>query len=69
MAKGGKDTGPSKKTEMKKKEKIIDDKTFGLKNKNKSVKVQKYVALYLYSFTRMVNTVKAQVLGTNAKVS
>jgi hypothetical protein len=31
----------SKKTEMKKKEKIAEDLTFGLKNKNKSTKVQK----------------------------
>lgn len=59
-----KDGGPSKKTEQKKKDKIIEvcriitslnlpaisdhfqkiqDKTFGLKNKNKSTKVQKYV--------------------------
>ena len=36
-----KEKGPSKKTEMKKKEKLIEDKTFGLKNKNKSMKVQK----------------------------
>ena len=35
---------PSTKTVQKKKEKIIEDKTFGLKNKNKSKKVQKYVA-------------------------
>ena len=27
---------PSKKTEQKKKDKVIEDKTFGLKNKNKS---------------------------------
>jgi hypothetical protein len=33
----------SKKSEQKAKEKIIEDKTFGLKNKNKSSKVQKYV--------------------------
>ncbi|VDN58101.1 unnamed protein product [Dracunculus medinensis] len=33
---------PSKKTEQKKKEKIIEDKTFGLKNK-KGAKTQKYV--------------------------
>lgn len=33
---------PSKKTEMKKKEKIIEDKTFGLKNK-KGAKNQKYI--------------------------
>lgn len=34
---------PSKKTEQKQKAKIIEDKTFGLKNKNKSAKVSKYV--------------------------
>ena len=34
---------PSKKTETKKKEKIIDDKTFGLKNKNKSKTVQNFI--------------------------
>ncbi|KAJ0392092.1 hypothetical protein P43SY_010522 [Pythium insidiosum] len=34
---------PSKKAEQKRKEKLIEDKTFGLKNKNKSSKVQKYV--------------------------
>lgn len=39
-AKGG---GPSAKTVQKKKDKIIEDKTFGLKNKNKSKKVQAYV--------------------------
>lgn len=33
---GGKGKGPSKKTEIKKKEKLVEDKTFGLKNKNKS---------------------------------
>jgi hypothetical protein len=38
-----KSAGPSKKTETKKKDKMVDDKTFGLKNKNKSVKVQKYL--------------------------
>lgn len=32
----------SKKTEKKKQAKVIEDKTFGLKNKNKSAKVQKY---------------------------
>jgi hypothetical protein len=31
----------SKKTEMKKVQKVIEDKTFGLKNKNKSKTVQK----------------------------
>lgn len=33
----------SKKAEQKRKEKLLEDKTFGLKNKNKSSKVQKYV--------------------------
>ena len=32
-----------KKQEKKKQEKIIEDKTFGLKNKNKSKAVQKYI--------------------------
>lgn len=41
MKKSKGDGGPSKKTEMKKKEKIVEDKTFGLKNKNKSKAVQK----------------------------
>lgn len=40
--KGG--SGPSRKTEQKEKAKVIEDKTFGLKNKNKSSKVSKYVA-------------------------
>ena len=31
---------PSKKTVQKQKEKVIEDKTFGLKNKNKSKVVQ-----------------------------
>lgn len=33
----------SKKTEQKAKAKVIEDKTFGLKNKNKSKAVQKYI--------------------------
>lgn len=32
-----------KKQEKKKQEKVIEDKTFGLKNKNKSKAVQKYI--------------------------
>lgn len=35
--------GPSKKSVEKKKEKLVEDKTFGLKNKNKSKNVQKYI--------------------------
>jgi DNA polymerase sigma len=35
--------GASKKNEKKKKEKLLEDRTFGLKNKNKSKKVQQYI--------------------------
>ena len=38
-----KDKGVSKKTEKKEQEKVIQDRTFGLKNKNKSKAVQKFV--------------------------
>ena len=41
-----KDDNMSKKTEKKIQEKIIDDKTFGLKNKNKSKVVQKYIIIF-----------------------
>lgn len=34
---------PGKKADQKRKEKIVEDKTFGLKNKNRSAKVQAYV--------------------------
>lgn len=34
---------PSDKTKQKEKQKIIEDKTFGLKNKKKSVKVQQQI--------------------------
>jgi hypothetical protein len=46
----------SKKTEKKIKEKLVDDKTFGLKNKNKSKVVQNYV-----------KSVHSQVLHGNQK--
>ena len=49
MKKG--DNKGSKKTEIKKKEKVVDDMTFGLKNKNKSQKVQKYVTSTILNFT------------------
>jgi hypothetical protein len=42
MAKGKKE-GPTKKEVEKKVNKVVEDKTFGLKNKNKSKKVQQYV--------------------------
>jgi len=35
--------GPSAKTMQKEKAKLVEDKTFGLKNKNKSKTVQNYV--------------------------
>ena len=35
--------GPSTKTLEKEKKKVVEDKTFGLKNKNKSKAVQNYV--------------------------
>ena len=38
-----KDKGPSAKTLQKEKAKVVEDKTFGLKNKNKSKAVQQYV--------------------------
>lgn len=38
-----KDQKPSKKAVKAKKEKIVEDLTFGLKNKNKSKKVQQYI--------------------------
>lgn len=40
---GPKKPAESKKTEKKAKEKLIEDKTFGLKNKNKSKAVQNYI--------------------------
>jgi zinc finger CCCH domain-containing protein 15 len=43
MAKGKKKAAPSKKSVQKVKKKIVEDRTFGLKNKNKSKKVQKFV--------------------------
>lgn len=46
MAKKGaknKDTQESSKSLKKKDDKTVDDKTFGLKNKNKSKKVQSYI--------------------------
>lgn len=35
--------GQPSKAELAKKQKVVEDKTFGLKNKNKSKNVQKYV--------------------------
>ena len=34
---------PPKKAQQEKKKKLVEDKTFGLKNKNKSAKVKNYV--------------------------
>lgn len=44
MAKKGAANKASNKAEQKKKTKILEDKTFGLKNKNKSKKVQAHIA-------------------------
>eukprot|EP01006_Ploeotia_vitrea_P039695 TRINITY_DN66366_c3_g3_i1.p1 TRINITY_DN66366_c3_g3~~TRINITY_DN66366_c3_g3_i1.p1 ORF type:complete len:416 (-),score=270.82 TRINITY_DN66366_c3_g3_i1:1700-2899(-) len=57
-AKGGKKGAKGSKSQQKFKEKVIEDKTFGLKNKNKSKKVQQYI-----------NGVKQQVnmMGKNHK--
>merc|ERR1712100_760107 len=41
--KGGAKKGAGKKGNEKQKQKLVEDKTFGLKNKKKSAKVQKYV--------------------------
>ncbi|VEU36440.1 unnamed protein product [Pseudo-nitzschia multistriata] len=49
--KGNKGAATSKKAEQKKKNQQIEDRTFGLKNKNKSKKVQQYVK----SVTNSVN--------------
>ncbi len=38
-----KDAAKSKKSVEKEKQRIVEDKTFGLKNKNKSKKVEKYI--------------------------
>jgi hypothetical protein len=46
----------SKKNEQKKQQKIVEDKTFGLKNKNKSKSVQKYI-----------KGVQSQVQGVQSK--
>lgn len=43
MRKSKKDAKAPDKTSKKQQEKIIEDRTFGLKNKNKSTKVQKFV--------------------------
>ncbi len=51
MAKKKKEQSGSKKAEQKKKNQQIEDRTFGLKNKNKSKKVQSYVK----SVTNSVN--------------
>jgi len=56
-----KNAGPSKKTEQKAKAKIIEDKTFGLKNKNKSAKVNQYIKTLEAQVKNMGNAKKAKV--------
>lgn len=55
----GKDQKPSKKAVREKKEKTIEDATFGLKNKNKSKKVQQFI-------NRVEKSVKNQNGGADA---
>lgn len=55
----GKDQKPSKKAVREKKEKTIDEATFGLKNKNKSKKVQQFI-------NRVEKSVKNQNGGADA---
>ncbi|KNH04652.1 hypothetical protein XU18_2558 [Perkinsela sp. CCAP 1560/4] len=50
-----KSSTPSIKQARKKQEKIIEDKTFGLKNKNKSKSVQKYIASMTQSLSHSNN--------------
>lgn len=50
---------PSKKAVKAKKEKMIDESTFGLKNKNKSAKVQQFVK-------RVEKSVKNQSCGPDS---
>ncbi|XP_017780346.1 PREDICTED: zinc finger CCCH domain-containing protein 15 homolog [Nicrophorus vespilloides] len=57
-----KTSAPSKKTEQKKKEKVIEDKTFGLKNK-KGAKQQKFIQ----QVEKQVKTGGHHPLGTDAK--
>jgi hypothetical protein len=51
-AKGGKEKS---KADLAKKQKLVEDKTFGLKNKNKSKNVQKYVQSLSQSVQPKVN--------------
>lgn len=53
-------SAPSKKAEQKAKDKIIEDKTFGLKNKNKSAKVNQYIK-QLEATVKGGNSKKAKV--------
>ena len=46
------------KSELAKKQKVVEDKTFGLKNKNKSKNVQKYVQNLKQSVQPKVDSTK-----------
>lgn len=59
--KGGKNE-PSKKTEQKKKEKVIEDKTFGLKNK-KGAKQQKFIKTVTHQVKNAGQKVKLEELN------
>lgn len=49
------------KADLAKKQKVVEDKTFGLKNKNKSKNVQKYVQNLKQSVQPKVDPTKAKV--------
>jgi zinc finger CCCH domain-containing protein 15 len=59
--KGGGGGGASKKQVQAKKQRFVEDKTFGLKNKNKSKKVQQYVA----TVSKQADERAKRVLGSN----
>ena len=57
----------SKKNQDKQKQKIVEDKTFGLKNKNKSAKVNKYVQLVQQQAKQAGSSRKEQMLDEQRK--
>jgi hypothetical protein len=57
----GKEQKPSKKAVREKKAKVIEDATFGLKNKNKSKKVQQFI-------TRVEKSVKSSNGGADSVI-
>lgn len=62
-----KDGGASKKNIQKKKDQSIDDKTFGLKNKNKSAKVKAFVQSTTHSITNAGQDTRSRHLDAQKK--